>query len=71
MHCAWYRMRETGPSSVTRARRMASCATSTGSAGHATAGAEAKHELSFQLDHPVGGDQVYLSTPTPDRMLVQ
>jgi hypothetical protein len=39
-----------------RARRVAGSATPTGSAGHATAGAKAKHELTFQPDHPVGAD---------------
>jgi hypothetical protein len=36
---------------------VAGSATPTGSAGHATAGAKAKHELTFQPDHPVGADQ--------------
>jgi hypothetical protein len=35
---------------------VAGSATPTGSAGHATAVAKAKHELTFQPDHPVGTD---------------
>ena len=38
-----------------RARRVAGCATSTSSAGHA--GAQANLKLTFRLDHPVGADQ--------------
>ncbi|HXR90256.1 MAG TPA: YqaJ viral recombinase family protein [Steroidobacteraceae bacterium] len=39
---------------------MAGCATSTGSAGHATAGATANAKLTFHLDHPLGADQQVL-----------
>ena len=38
-------------------RRVAGCATSTGSAGHAPAGATANSKLTFHLDHSVGADQ--------------
>ena len=38
-------------------KRVAGCATSTGSAGHASAGATANAKLTFHLDHPVGADQ--------------
>jgi Integrase core domain len=38
------------------ARRVAGCATSTGSAGHA--GAEANLKLTFDLDHSVGADSL-------------
>jgi hypothetical protein len=37
-----------------RVRRVASCATSTGSAGHA--GAQTAFKLTFHLDHSVGAD---------------
>ena len=39
-----------------RARRVAGCATSTSSAGHAPAGAETDLKLTFHLDHSVGAD---------------
>ena len=38
-------------------RCVAGCATSTGSAGHAPAGATANSKLTFQTDHSVGADQ--------------
>ena len=38
-------------------RRVAGCASSTGSAGHAPAGATANSKLTFQTDHSVGADQ--------------
>ena len=37
-------------------RRVAGCATPTGSAGHASAGAETVPKLTFQLDHSMGAD---------------
>src|SRR6266404_6144542 len=39
-----------------RIRRVAGCATPTGSAGHA--GATANHKLTFHLDHSAGADHV-------------
>jgi hypothetical protein len=36
---------------------VAGCATSTGSAGHAPAGATANSKLTFHLDHSVGADE--------------
>jgi hypothetical protein len=41
-------------------RRVAGCATPTGSAGHA--GATANLKLTFHLDHSVGADQALLRT---------
>ena len=50
------RLQTTSTRSVrTRARRVASCATSTGSADHA--GAQTNFKLKCRLDHPVGADQ--------------
>src|SRR4028118_1514074 len=42
-------------------RRMAGCATPTGSAGHAPGGATPDHELTFNPDHPTGADQPALA----------
>ena len=39
-------------------RRVAGCATPTGAAGHATAGATTNSKLTFHLDHSVGSDQL-------------
>ncbi len=39
-------------------RRLAGCATPTGSAGHAPGGATPDHELTSPPDHPTGADQV-------------
>ena len=48
----------TGPGGVRASlRRMAGCATPTGSAGHAPGGAQTDHELTFKPDHPRGADQ--------------
>src|ERR671911_2658440 len=47
----------TGPGGVRASlRRMAGCATPTGSAGHAPGGAQTDHELTFKPDHPRGAD---------------
>jgi hypothetical protein len=43
-------------------RRVAGCATSTGSAGHAPAGATANSKLTFHPDHSVGADQMASSS---------
>ena len=40
---------------------MAGCATSTGSAGHAPAGATANSKLTFHPDHSVGADHLTLN----------
>jgi hypothetical protein len=50
------RLRTTSTRGVrARARRVAGCATSTGSAGHT--GAQTNLKLTFRLDHPVEADQ--------------
>ena len=41
-------------------RRVAGCATSTGSAGHAPAGTTANTKLTFRPDHSVGADQDHI-----------
>jgi hypothetical protein len=51
--CDIYRF---GPAIRASIRRVAGCATSTGSADHATAGATANSKLTFHLDHSVGAD---------------
>ena len=48
-------------------RRVAGCATSTGSAGHAPAGATVNTQLTFRPDHSVGADQLLeVSRPGSD-----
>ena len=66
----------TGPGGVRASlRRMAGCATPTGSAGHAPGGAQTDHELTFKPDHPRGADQGYtqkhtsVSKPYPEKAL--
>ena len=54
----------TGPGGVRASlRRMAGCATPTGSAGHAPGGAQTDHELTFKPDHPRGADQGTVEPP--------
>jgi hypothetical protein len=51
----------TGPRGVrARLRRLAGCATPTGSAGQAPAGAKTDPQLTFNPDHPMGADQSFM-----------